>query len=248
MTKDIFDEVKINPERKEVGKPVNIDEVETTTKSTKPLSEILKGIKKVGGKSDVDINVNNNVGEGVLIVLLDTSSSMCARFETSTRIETANSVLRTQLIPNMSNWKFGIIKFGGTPVWHISPERQKTSLMINIPAIGGTAMMTGLKMAWNWIRLQSKGCRIILISDGEPTDASKHVILEAATMNKNVPIDTVGIGDSSLYSGYDPIFLRRISGITGGIFCEAHTIKQLMTVIHKLSPVERPLLGSGTKK
>jgi len=246
MSKDIFAGTidTDNNSKKEVSKIIS-----DSSKSTKSLSEILKGIRKVGQpENDVDININVNSNNGVLIVLLDTSSSMAARFETSTRIDTATSVLRSQLIPNMLNWKYGIIKFGGEPKWYVNIKDAKnnSSLLVGAVAHGSTYLMSGLRMAWNWIKNQDKGVRIILISDGEPTDASKEMILELSKINSSIPIDTVGIGDNKMLYGYDPVFLRELSRITGGIFCEAHSIKQLSNVIFKLSPAERPLLGIGT--
>ena len=241
MVKDIMGGTE-SSEETHIGKPINI---ESSTKSTKPLSEVLKGLRNINIPTK-DINTNVNSSNGVLIVLLDTSSSMCARFETSTRIKIANEVLRLQLIPNMLDWQYGIIKFGGMPSWYVLPTVSKNALVIDAPAIGGTAMLGGLKMAWEWIHKNNKGARIILISDGEPTDAGKQAILETVSINNNIPIDTVGIGDAkTMYSGYDLQFLRELSRITGGIFCEAHSVKQLADSIFKLSPVERPLLGVG---
>ena len=249
MTKNVFGGTGFDDKKELESRPDTKLNIESSSKSVKPLNEVLKGLRNINGKKpDIEVSVNQSAGEGVLIVLLDTSSSMSGRFETSTKIMTANNVVNTQLLPNILNWKFGIIKFGSIATWYIAPENPKKGLMINTTAIGGTSMMAGLRMSWDWILRQDKGCRIILISDGEPTDASKQVILEAAIMNRNVPIDTVGVGENRLYSGYDPAFLRELSRITGGVFCEAHTVKMLSQTIFKLSPKERPLLGVERKE
>jgi len=47
---------------------------------------------------------------------------------------------------------------------------------------------------------------------------------------------------------YDPEFLKSLSSITGGMFCETDTVKLLADTIKQLSPAERPLLGTITKE
>ena len=57
-----------------------------------------------------------------------------------------------------------------------------------------------------------------------------------------IPIDTVGIGAGSTW--YDPELLRKISEITGGIFCEVDNVEALAKTILQLAPTNRPLLGT----
>lgn len=78
-------------------------------------------------------------------------------------------------------------------------------------ANGGTDMLEALKEGWNTNRQH-----FILATDGQPTDASSEEILDHAREHKDIPIDTIGIGDSSW--GYDPEFLKELSKITGGRF------------------------------
>ena len=202
-------------------------------KPKKSLSELLHGVK---GFERVD---------KVLIIILDSSGSMCERMEGSSKIDTAWKVLKTDLMPNMGGWTYGIMTFGGWMKvdWEVYPcQDTKALAVINTPyAAGSTPMRQALEKSWDWVRKHAKQARFVLLSDGEPTDSSKEEILNLARENKSIPIDTVGIGSGLLC--YDPVFLLNLSTITGGTFVEANSVKKLANTILKLSPTNRPLLG-----
>ena len=103
-------------------------------------------------------------------------------------------------------------------------------------------MGEALKTAWLWTIENAKQARFILLTDGMPTDMTREEILNMAKEHPNIPIDTVGIGSGTF--SYDPEFLKNLSRITGGMFSEAGSVKMLAETIKKLSPAERPLLGT----
>jgi hypothetical protein len=83
-------------------------------------------------------------------------------------------------------------------------------------ACGATAMGEALKGAW-----ANRYQKIILITDGQPTDMKQKDILNKAKINYFVPIHIIGIGTPSgteLGGDLDEIFLRRLAMITKGSY------------------------------
>jgi len=202
----------------------------TGVKPMKSLNELLKNVK------------TQERLDKVLIVLLDSSGSMSESLESSSKISLAWHVLKDELMPNMNEWNYGVVIFSEHVDWEVYPMQDTRALAVRrMPSAGGgTSMMHTLVTAWEWVRINAKQARFILISDGVPTDSSTGAILNTA--NKSIPIDTVGIGNEGSY-GYDKEFLQELSRITGGIFTEALSVKMLAEAILKLSPSVRPLLG-----
>ena len=214
----------------------------------------LEGLTPKKSLSEVMKNVNHEeLLDKVLIVLLDKRGSMSYSMGRDTKIAMAWKILKADLMPNMTGWAYGLLTFGGwnDTHWEVYPCRDTKALMLlsNPNAEGGTPMGKALGTVWSWVSTHATSARFILLSDGCPTDVSGDEILEIArTYHTNIPIDIVGIGHASNgYSGfaeYDPEFLRELSRITGGIFSEVGTVKQLTNTILKLSPTNRPLLGT----
>lgn len=206
-------------------------------KPTKSLKDILTGDK---------IKIQEKVDK-VLLVLLDASGSMLDHMETASKIEVAWKVLIDELMPNMTGWAYGVLVFQGSEdaLWKVIPTKQTTALTTydRPSAGGGTPMRKVLEQAWAWVMHNAKEARFILLSDGCPTDGPSEQILAIAEENKSIPIDTVGIGVGSQFHSYDPIFLWRLSQITGGMFVEVSTVKMLAGDVLKLSPAQRLLLG-----
>ncbi len=202
--------------------------------SRKPLSELL-----------TDTKITERLDK-VLIVLLDRSGSMFDSMDSGTKISVAWKVLQNELMPNMIGWAYGLLTFGGWNQvdWKIYPCTDANALtVVREPSPdGGTPMRHALDVAWDWSKEHCKAARFILLSDGCPTDSTTTQILWLAENHKSIPIDTVGIGYKSFE--YDPEFLRQLSAITGGIFTEVGTVKELANTILKLSPSNRPLLGT----
>lgn len=93
---------------------------------------------------------------------------------------------------------------------------------------GSTHMATALEETW------SRNVKhILLLTDGQPTDADESEILELAKSHAGVPIDTVGIGTRDGY-GYNPNFLRELSRITGGKYNACNEPMSLPNVVEDL--------------
>lgn len=76
----------------------------------------------------------------------------------------------------------------------------------HMTAGGSTHMMEALHLAWN-----AGADAIILVTDGDPTDAPKGLIIEEAQARSSTPISTIGIGEN-----HDREFLQALSDATGG--------------------------------
>jgi uncharacterized protein YegL len=77
---------------------------------------------------------------------------------------------------------------------------------------GSTHMLEALNLAWS-----CNADAIVLLTDGDPTDAPKGRILDEAQNRAGIPISTIGIGEH-----HDRDFLEALSDITGGkaVFCQ----------------------------
>ena len=203
----------------------------------------LNGLKQVKSTNDLLQGLKQQERlDKALIVMLDLSSSMSDRMDMTTKIDIAWRVFHNQLMPNMAGWAYGILGFSDIERWLASPSRS-TQLSNQVPyANGSTSMGRALEFAWRWIKDNVSQCRIVLLSDGMPTDMSTETILNLARDNASIPIDTVGIGSGDW--GYDPEFLRMLSEITGGVFSQAGSVAQLVDTVMRLSPEARPLLGT----
>ena len=182
----------------------------------------------------------------VLIVLLDCSGSMFDIYNSGkTKLDAVWNALQNELSPRMAGWGYGIILFSDTAEWAVQPtvNINKLKIMTQPRIRGGTSIKLGLASCWDWIKQYKANSRIILMSDGVPTDAPPDLILALAEQNKTIPIDTVGVGNHTVPGSYDPLFLQTLSRITGGIYCEIATVKELALTVKQLSPEERPLLG-----
>ena len=110
---------------------------------------------------------------------------------------------------------------------------------------GGTNMLLALNTCWD-----EQFKHMILMTDGQPTGSSKEDILIACAQHKDIPIDTIGIGDIG-GGGYDPDFLREIARITGGRFTDCGEPIRLTAMVQDLlehrpdSLLNAPLSGGA---
>lgn len=182
--------------------------------------------------------------EKVLIVLVDRSGSMGEMFEAGNKIEVAWKAFKTELMPRMNNWAYGVLLFDSRVDWAVLPSLNTNALVnMNTPSLGGsTSMHDALMQARQWTKTHAKQARFILLTDGMPNDATTQDIIDES--GTDIPIDTIGIGKGLDDYSYDPDFLRELSRKTGGIFVEVSSTKMLTDTIEKLSPAKRPLLGT----
>ncbi len=187
--------------------------------------------------------------------LCDASSSMCGAFGHTTKMNALCSALRDVTSQHLAGWNCKVVLFGTFSSARRGPSKHTREIRLTDPIpepFGDTPMLAALLEAWQYFRYRPG--RIVLFTDGEPTDASKPNILEAARHCTGIPIDTVAIGQRPTgysswqvyYDEYDPDFLQELSRITKGIFVEVADIKQLLATALQLSPAVRLALGSHT--
>lgn len=78
-------------------------------------------------------------------------------------------------------------------------------------AQGSTHMYEALCKAW-----EAHPDKIVLATDGEPTDASKSEIIREAAEHEGIPICTLGIGTGD--GDFDEEFLQELARVTGGTY------------------------------
>uniref|UniRef100_A0A6M3KAE6 Putative von Willebrand factor A domain-containing protein n=1 Tax=viral metagenome TaxID=1070528 RepID=A0A6M3KAE6_9ZZZZ len=107
---------------------------------------------------------------------------------------------------------------------------------------GGTHMLKALFEAWH-----RQVAHMVLLTDGQPTDASEERIIQEAQNHKDVPIDTIGLGDQGV-ANYHPDFLRMLSHVTGGKFTDVGEPVRLTAVLETLLiEAQRGVLSEGSQ-
>jgi len=191
--------------------------------------------------------------ERALLILLDVSGSMGELMEgEKTKLEAAFEAFRSVLVPRLSGWDLGILIFGAEPeevTWLLPPTSQVELGALRRPEPQGhTPMWRALEMAHDWASRRAKGVRLVLITDGLPTDFSPDFILQH--IDRGVPIDSIFVGGKldRFLAAAGESFLRRLSELTGGQFAAVGDEVLLLEVLKALSPAERPLLGAPREK
>ena len=155
--------------------------------------------------------------------LLDTSGSMSG--------EKIYQLINTveYLLPKYPNVK--LYKFDST-VHAIAEDR-----VPHLVAHGMTHMLEALQVAW-----ASGADGIVLVTDGDPTDAPKGMILEEAEYHKDTPIHTIGIGEN-----YEKDFLDALSELTSGnsVQCGEDELQLLTEKFEEVLQIEDQ--NGGTK-
>lgn len=224
----------------------------------------IQNVKPVESHRHKGLIVRDNFTK-VLLAVIDCSFSM----DSGDKLKNAWHALKSDLTPRLEDYALGIIQFPAvtrkdtrwtefpddlvtdqeTANWLLKPCKITSLDHLQEPhVVGDTPMHAGLNLGWIWLKKQVDiQARIMLFTDGEPTDKEKPDIIKAA-VSHHIPIDTVGITNRygrALDSGYDPLFLKRLSEATGGIFTEVDSqYSNLSNLMTALSPVERKALGT----
>jgi len=211
------------------------------SKELEAVSEKLKPLKRQGLKPAPRI-------EKALVVLLDVSGSMGDKISLrETKLQVAWKSFKQVLQKHLVGWHLGILLFGtheGDGVqWHLPPTSTVELDALREPEPQDeTPMLPALRMAWEWLKRRAEGGRIILLTDGLPNRGGyQEDVLQEVENRKSIPVDCIGVGGDFCY---DPVFLRKLSSLTNGVFCEVKNADELVHTIKSLSPAERPLLGS----
>lgn len=109
----------------------------------------------------------------------------------------------------------------------------------NLQPLGGTHMLEALREGWN-----KKTPHIILITDGQPTDAEDDDILREVYRHREVVIDTIGLGDYGTHD-YNPDLLRQIAETTGGRFIDVGEPIKLTNTLQFLLEYRQTSLSQG---
>lgn len=122
---------------------------------------------------------------------------------------------------------------------------QKTILSLftaRLSASGGTPMFECLRSVQ-----ELPLTRIVVVSDGCPTDANDigYGLASSPTISRlidaQIPVDTVHIGQASKGEA----FMRELASLTGGIFIQFDETQSLAAGLKYLTPTKRQLLLNG---
>jgi uncharacterized protein YegL len=96
----------------------------------------------------------------------------------------------------------------------------------HLVASGSTHMCEALETAWN-----AGADAIVLVTDGDPTDAPKGRIIGEARLHSHIPIHTIGIGEH-----FSREFLEELSAVTNGNAAQCGT-EELLQLTDKFEEV-----------
>ncbi len=194
--------------------------------------------------------LNAQVGEEIqilpretLVLLIDTSGSMADFVSGVVKIEAAKNAvrefIRSKFLMRQDD-RIGIVSFGQQAGWIERPSVRYEHLenrALTLAPSGATAMYEGLRVSIDNLAPVAGAKRILLLTDGVPTTTGKGQIVNLAreAAEKNIVIDTVGVGSPFDFMGYDEQLLRRIAAITGGTFRRVLDIQQLTGQFRELA-------------
>lgn len=189
-----------------------------------------------------------------LVVLADVSGSMCDHIDSNqTKIEAEKDALTNMLVKGQEGQQVLIVEFPGehivdeVGVSQLTNDTQYLKGIINgMSTRGMTPMYAALQAGY--LRTGDCNPRFVLMSDGQPNDNhyNEDDILKLVK-DKGVTIDVVGIGDPKA-GNYDPVFLKRIADLTGGIYAEVTNYAQFIKTLYTLSPAQRKQITDGKSK
>ena len=212
--------------------------------------DILSELKEDINKAKVS-KERNDIVEAVFFVLLDVSGSMgeCIpkdEFELSVGSPSAVKieVLKTamnEVIKHKGDTTISLIRFSDNFEEMCPPTsdgKYINKLISNLYADGGTGMGEALRYAMRMAReFGGYRKRILLVSDGEPTDMYEEQILDMVRKeSRGVIIDTIAIA-----FGRGEDFMRQLSEITGGVFVNLYTKEKVVEVVKLMAPENRML-------
>lgn len=131
-------------------------------------------------------------------------------------------------------WTVGIQCIGfESNLWEITEQD-----IGGLKPTGCTNMLDALIEAW-----ARKPGHIVLLTDGQPHQTEDEII-DYVRQNKDIPIDTIGLGDKGSRN-YNPDFLREIAELTGGRFFDVGEAIKLSNVMQYLLDYKPGKLASG---
>ena len=181
----------------------------------------------------------------ILYLLLDGSGSMCgAKWEQLK--EAVKALYRYK-----GGAAIGIYEFSSDLTIHTEPTTVDMSAVIEGNSGGGTKMLLALQVLLDQATMfTGKPFRVVLVSDGAPTDAQpKDVFFYIKNLELKPIIDTVFISaEGSYYYTEGEQLLRDIAQETGGLFFTTKQLKDLSTIFISLSPEKRMIGFQGVNE
>ena len=220
-----------------------------------------EGIVSSSGKIDDDMSLtsigkkrNKNLKWDMLVLLVDLSGSMAGGLESGiSKLDAEIDALTNMIEKGQDGQDTLIVEF---PSDDDGDKEVTVSMVMNKPSIimsyirafsprGCTPMYSALQEAYD--RTIERSPRFMLLSDGHPNDMGHNAgdILRLVEKNKDVAtIDVVGIGDPGS-GNYDPVFLKKIAELTGGIYTEVMDYEQFVKELLELAPANRGQITDG---
>jgi Ca-activated chloride channel family protein len=212
--------------------------------------------------------------EGTVILAFDVSGSMAADDLKPTRMEAAKSAARAFVERQPPSVQIGVVSFseGGFAIQ--APTDDQGAVLAAINRLGvqrGTSLASGIQASLNAIAvvqnpplaLSNRGLTpapsptpvpkgtttsavIVLLTDGENTQAPDPRTAAQAAADRGVRVYTVGIGSAegatlqldgfTVRSRLDEATLRDIAQMTGGTYYNAQSETQLQAIYDQLNP------------
>ena len=196
----------------------------TTTKQLQKLQK--KPLAKLKAQGAIKVHLQQSRMSHNEILLGDKSGSMGGP-----KINTLKDAIH-HIMPNRPGMRAFLF---GTTVREVTIEDVQA-----VRSGGSTHMYEALQAAW-----ACEPSKIVLATDGEPTDADKSTILREAE-SVGVPICTLGIGQGDY--DFDEDFLRRLAEVTGGTYDRVgDDLTQLTQLEHKIELLLDDKKDSGPK-
>lgn len=168
---------------------------------------------------------SNGHTSGTTLLLVDISGSMSGN-----KMDALKDALTTV-------WSPGVKAIGfESNLWEIEQKDIQ-----KLDARSSTYMSTALHEGWS-----QEPAHIVLLTDGDPTDATREEILADVRLHPKPPIDTIGISEHNM-QGYSKEFLQEISRLTGGRFMGVGDPIQLTQTLKHLLDYKPTSLEEGKK-
>jgi Ca-activated chloride channel family protein len=181
-----------------------------------------------------------------IVMAIDVSTSMLERDFSPNRLEAAKEVA-AEFVSKRPNDRIGVVVFAGESFTQCPPTIDHSIVLKQIKSIrdgiidDGTAIGMGLATSVRALRNSNAKSRVcILLTDGVNTAGTidPNTAIEIARAFK-VKVYCIGVGTPrNTILGIDEPLMRRISGITGGLYFRAGSLERLKQIYAQINELE----------
>ena len=181
-----------------------------------------------------------------IVMAIDVSTSMLERDFSPNRLEAAKDVA-AEFVSKRPNDRLGVVVFAGESFTQCPPTIDHSIVLKQIKAIrngiieDGTAIGMGLATSVRALKNSNAKSRVcILLTDGVNTAGTidPNTAIEIARAFK-VKVYCIGVGTPrNNILGIDEPLMRRISGITGGLYFRAGSLEKLKQIYAQINELE----------